>query len=636
MSNWSGTYTIAAGATGTLTAATSTTATNSGANWPIGAQGLTNFYIRLLTGPGSGVTVPITANTATQVTVASWPNGTPTSSTTYEIILILNDQDHITGAFAISTNVITEIQDSATILVDGLYIVNLSSSSVVRWNKSESTLATFAANNRTVQGKNGFWNYVTIDSTKISPTPNLSYLRFMDAGYLPLIVPTTAVGNASTLHHWWGEDLAQGLYATSISLVTNMTVANMLMRSSAVGNINPVATYSNFSQTFDYIWTERCQGGGLSWSGVNAPTLLWIRNSVFKNASIGHNVDNGAGKEFRVSKTYLTNGTGSSSIMLGSGSASAAGLYTFFHNVTHAGRAVYGVNATSTATLKSDSNDVAADNASINLAFEINSPTAYTSATSNFDYLAGNNGAAIENVDMSTTATSTANPQQYKNLTARTNPQSVVNFPYTINNVQIGTPTYNSVVVTFDCANGAQSGQSTSVNIDSTSGQATLSTASTPFLVGMLVEIGYGTARSEIGRIASINPGVSITLENNLSFTHTAAQADAVQPQLRHIALPFIDWGMTSNNYNMSTSRPSIDDWGLFYTGIKTLYNGQTYTWKRTGHSVTLSNLQPNTTYYFRPYGYTPLGNIVDNSAEFSFTTAIAPGAGQKSYTFVS
>lgn len=67
------------------------------------------------------------------------------------------------------------------------------------------------------------------------------------------------------------------------------------------------------------------------------------------------------------------------------------------------------------------------------------------------------------------------------------------------------------------------------VDATSAAGQAVLSVYNTTnFTVGESVIIGLGTARAEIGVIDSISAGVSITLEDNLTYEHTLAQADKV------------------------------------------------------------------------------------------------------------
>lgn len=72
----------------------------------------------------------------------------------------------------------------------------------------------------------------------------------------------------------------------------------------------------------------------------------------------------------------------------------------------------------------------------------------------------------------------------------------------------------------------------TTVDADSNSGQKVVNVAATTmFNVGDRVALNLGGAREEFGYIASISAGVSITLENNLTNTHTSAQADVVQTQ---------------------------------------------------------------------------------------------------------
>lgn len=77
-----------------------------------------------------------------------------------------------------------------------------------------------------------------------------------------------------------------------------------------------------------------------------------------------------------------------------------------------------------------------------------------------------------------------------------------------------------------------------SVDSDSASGQAVLSVAATtPFAVEDHVVIGEGKATEERGVVLSISSGVSITLAANLSSTHTASDAHAVE-----MTTPFVDF----------------------------------------------------------------------------------------------
>ena len=67
------------------------------------------------------------------------------------------------------------------------------------------------------------------------------------------------------------------------------------------------------------------------------------------------------------------------------------------------------------------------------------------------------------------------------------------------------------------------------VDVNSAAGQRVLSVAATTaFTVLDRIVINDNGTREEYGIIASINAGVSITLDDNLTYTHTAAQADEV------------------------------------------------------------------------------------------------------------
>jgi parallel beta-helix repeat protein len=69
----------------------------------------------------------------------------------------------------------------------------------------------------------------------------------------------------------------------------------------------------------------------------------------------------------------------------------------------------------------------------------------------------------------------------------------------------------------------------TTVDATSNSGQKVLSVAVTSgFMAGGTVYINHGGARDEIGVIVSIQDGTSLTLTDNLTYTHTLAQADEV------------------------------------------------------------------------------------------------------------
>jgi hypothetical protein len=70
----------------------------------------------------------------------------------------------------------------------------------------------------------------------------------------------------------------------------------------------------------------------------------------------------------------------------------------------------------------------------------------------------------------------------------------------------------------------------TTVDADSASGQPVLNVASTAkFDKAQGVVINPHGAREEFGTIISVQDGISITLQSNLTYTHTALQADRVK-----------------------------------------------------------------------------------------------------------
>jgi hypothetical protein len=87
---------------------------------------------------------------------------------------------------------------------------------------------------------------------------------------------------------------------------------------------------------------------------------------------------------------------------------------------------------------------------------------------------------------------------------------------------------------------------STTVSSDSNAGQAVLTVASgTGFAAGQIICIqdnGGGVTRLEWARISKISGG-TITLDRNLTYTHTSAQADTVRNQADVFIAPFIDGG---------------------------------------------------------------------------------------------
>ncbi len=146
--------------------------------------------------------------------------------------------------------------------------------------------------------------------------------------------------------------------------------------------------------------------------------------------------------------------------------------------------------------------------------------------------------------------------------------------------------------LSFDSWNAAADLGSTTVNGDSNSGQAVLNVAATTnFVVGNRVLIGDGTARFEVGVILSIQAGVSLTLTSNLTYTHTAGQADvAISPETAQnngvvtLATPSGSWGLITYVVIYLDTTPA------FYGTVpnQTPDNGDTVEWldKQLGVSI--------------------------------------------------
>jgi len=93
----------------------------------------------------------------------------------------------------------------------------------------------------------------------------------------------------------------------------------------------------------------------------------------------------------------------------------------------------------------------------------------------------------------------------------------------------MGTPlTGREILIGLKKAAKAAAG-STTVDADSAAGQKVLNVAATTdFAAGETVKIGADTAREEYGVINTIQAGESLTLHDNLTYTHTLVQADPV------------------------------------------------------------------------------------------------------------
>jgi len=624
MAAWTGTFTITTPGT-TPTAVSSTTLTNSGASWPTSAGvTLANFWIRILTGPGAGTDTLIVSNTATVITVSAWTGTQPTTSSTYEIVHKFLNGDTITGSTSIGNGCISEPADNGVVEVTGAFSLTLTGSCKVRWNKTESTFFTIQSSTRTSARAMGSWSGITVNSSTIT---GFNWIKILDAS-LPLTAPAgSPSGTGSVFGPLWIEGNLSYPFISSGTLDQNKTWSGIYMAAGKGAGTNFSTANTAFTEIMNRHWIATNNFTGINLGASNGPTRQIVRDSI-NFCQQNQQFDNvgGTGKFYTIQDCYhYGTAANDGAIIVGNSSGTGTSNYELRRNVIDGSRSVFGSGTGGVGILASAFNDWVTKKWAGFQAIAITNSTSYGTSTSDNDYMAGTNAANKDNIDTSASTTSSAVPHQYSVLTAsRTNPKSSRNRPLTCDNVVVGTPTDKQVVITYDCANGVVSGQgSSTVTTDSASGQKVLSTTTTTgFEVGELIEIGYGTARYETGRIASISAGTSLTLESNLSFSHTSAQADTIKKQLRHFGLPFVRYGTSSGSYNMETECPQDEEsWGLIFTGWRTTYNGLALAWKRLGHSVTLQNLYPATTYYIQACAYNPLGEVMVSS-ETSFTTA--------------
>jgi hypothetical protein len=120
-------------------------------------------------------------------------------------------------------------------------------------------------------------------------------------------------------------------------------------------------------------------------------------------------------------------------------------------------------------------------------------------------------------------------------------------------------------------------GGSTTVDADSAAGQKVLNVAATTdFTVGDYIYISKAGLeyKAEIGKVASIQAGVSLTLEENLEWAHTGADAETV----KEVTLDGADGILThkenfiiglQRDIKMETERKAAEEATYFYYSIR-------------------------------------------------------------------
>jgi hypothetical protein len=638
---WSGTTPIA-GATysiyqnmskGTVSSASGTTLNDtntyngSARNWPASA----NLSVRITGGTGVGQVRRITLSTATQLNISPAWDTTPDATSTYQIELRFYDNDHITGNISNYFCPITKDSGRVRVYVDGNYAISLNTESPLTFNSSYAERISFEPNLRAVQGGLNFWsgitaNYgnapqwggMTLIGVEIKDT-NTTFALNSKESIEQLVCNTFIMENS----------FRPPLPSATLSCSVDKKISKLLAWK------GPYAAHPGFpgvtSATkweYETCWFEDGTYGFLEWK-INGPDKQLIRNSVVERCT--HTASSGismsAGKQAAVIDCYVNMNIGGNALV-GSVSTTHAGEYAIRNNVGVFNSANSSGGVGTLGAFYSAFNDyggVVRTNAVRAIVGTAN--TNYTTARSDWDRMAGNMNAAIENVDVSLGTSSSASPAQWNFLTSgRHNPLTSVNKPYIADNITTSGITEKSVTIAFDCKNGAVAGVgSTTLSGTASSGGSTIPVNELMgFFAGDIIEIAYGNANYERHEIASsagtgfASASGNLTIVGTLANTHNAGVS--IKRVQRHKALPFVLYGEASGVYEFASAIPPRTQWPLIFTELDQVYNGVTYSFKQTGHSVILDNLEPAKTFYYRAGFVTPQG-IIGVSPEYTFTT---------------
>lgn len=106
---------------------------------------------------------------------------------------------------------------------------------------------------------------------------------------------------------------------------------------------------------------------------------------------------------------------------------------------------------------------------------------------------------------------------------------------------------------------------------------------------------------------------------NQVAITFDSAEGFAGEGY-RLDGIGFVRYGTTSGVYDMSSPYPVDENqMALCWIGLDT-----SFTWRTTGHSVTVKNLKENTTYYMQPCFIDPFGRIAYGAEQ----TVVTPTSG--------
>ncbi len=622
MSNWSGVYTNS-NSTGTSTGINgSNTLNDTTANW---SMNLGNQYIKITAGLGIGQERRIAGNFPTQITIIPTWDIIPDNTSEYEICLRLENNDHIVGLIYFMDGMIVEIEDNATIFVDGNYKIDIRNATEIRWNKSKDTLVTFEPNNKEIQGIFGFWGGILLDDTATGDV-KISYLRIRNAVTGFQIEPCVAFGDGSEIHHIIIEeckDYSFGVWGAG--LLQDTEIENILGLNCVSGTIVfSSANESPYKMTYDKMWIED-SWGNIYWGASGVSNKIEIfKNSVFKNGFLLPTTTvtriNNADKKFYLIDNYLE--THARGVYCGYTTGTDKGKIFHCRNVLKLGYEIVNGSSEAELEIRSRHNDLLGIYSTQRGLYDAG--TGSEIFTSHNDFIAGRRLGAIDNIDISELVTSNNSPIMYEGLSsARTNAKSTPNKLLELDNIRESNLTTNSIKIKFDCKN---SDVGTTIDQDSASGQKVLYVANTSeFDTEETVEIAFETARQETGIIDSIQDGISITLKENLAYTHTSVQADIVKKRLRNIGLGFIRYGLSADNLDMASHIPDKSSWGFLYCGFKPdIEKDNGYEWKYTDLEINIIGLKAGIKYYYQICAYTPLGDLMEGTMGDFTTVSLA------------
>jgi hypothetical protein len=591
--------------------------------------------VRITGGTGSGQVRRITTNTANQLTVSPAWTTTPDATSTYHILLIFYGGDHITSSITGYHYDIETDSAGGTVYIDGSYGIAQNMSANQVFNNTWANKMTFEYNLRASQGAINSWTGFSTNGGVYAcsgTTTTFVGVEFKDTNSP---VSINSKDGAETLI--WNNCVFENVYrgvvvASTIACSTSKVFSNILGWKGPYA-MNPAfcGASSNASWRYENCWFDNGSYGSMEWQ-INGPDIQQANDCVWNKCLItaGSGRNMASGKKAILRDNYAKQQTANA--FIGNTSTTHDGSFLAYDNVmdcplsNSAGTGSHG-------TLDSAYNDFGTigNVTCASKALKGTANTNYSVAKSRWDYISSMLNASYGNTDNSVGTSSSAVPSQWDFLvTGRTTPRGSPNKPYTADNVVVGTPTDNSVVITFDCANGAtaSAGNSTTSGTASSGGTTIPMTELAGFLPSDWIEIDYGNAGYELIQLSasySETTGAgNLTTATNLIITHSGS-GKTVKRRQRHKGLPFIRYGIASGNYYGETDLPPVTELQEIYIGKNTTYKGQTMEFKRVGHSLTLSKLYHATTYYAQCCFITPLGDL-GVSSEFSCNTAAISG----------